>query len=565
MLNTKAIKKNLDNNYNNSKITNQILSDKIVVIENSKLKELDNLVRKANEDNNLLLNNNNTDKYKDKEDSSLSNNKILSNNSDSDNTINKTINKFKKKNESLDNLKSESKSESESIKKKNINININKIKKEFEKILKNNNNNYYIIYENNKIECIISNEILLKSILNHDQNNYHIKKYLFITNWNLQFENYEFNFQNSILTNNFDIMIRIQNFIYETLINFNNLNLTDNFNYQEIIIYFYFQLIIYLFNNYNRYELSNDLSKISKIYSSLVYRFSSIILKNILKIQNLLIENTDNINKLTNIKKELFEKINYINEKNEQINNIEANIINNKKSPEIISVENKQSSETISVENKKSSETHKTESNTLSDSSKIINKESSELEISESITFKSSEGKSSEGKSSEGKSSIEEEKLNNKNRYKIKNNFSNTNLTNESDFSKNKLEKLNIKDKNGVIIKNMKDLFSEDLKINTEKSETESESESEVEFKQKQKHKSKFKSESDNYNSDDNGYYEINDTISGYSKMNNKNIPLDYINQINVTKSTVTSNSKELSYNPNSAINNSKIYKMVIN
>ena len=149
-------------------------------------------------------------------------------------------------------------------------------------------------------------------------------------------ENYEFNFINSIFTNNLDIMIQLQNFIYDTLMNFDNLNVSDTYNYYDTILIFYYQLIIFLFNNYNLYLVSSDQNKISRIYSSLSYRFSSLILKNVFKIKNDIDENNETLNKLILIRTDILSQISYINEK---INQNQINQINQENSDILLNTE----------------------------------------------------------------------------------------------------------------------------------------------------------------------------------------------------------------------------------
>ena len=147
-----------------------------------------------------------------------------------------------------------------------------------------------------------------------------IKKYLFIISWNSQMEIFEFNFIDSIFTSNFDMMIKVQNFIYDTLINFDNLDVSDTYNYKESIIMFYFQMIIYLFNNYEKYLINNEQNKISRVYSSIVYRFSSLILKNMFKIKNTIDENNNFLNEMMILRSDIFSQINFMNNKLDQYN-----------------------------------------------------------------------------------------------------------------------------------------------------------------------------------------------------------------------------------------------------
>ena len=116
---------------------------------------------------------------------------------------------------------------------------------------------------------------------------------------------------------------------------------------------------------------------------------------------------------------------------------------------------------------------------------------------------------------------------------------------------------MNIRDKKGNIIKKIKDIFSEDLRINTESSYS--------------------NSDQDKYNSEENAYIEITDSVSGYSRFPNTNLnklnPIENSFQSNNKSASVNTKTKtktktntmsgaSKSYNPESALINSKIYKV---
>ena len=171
---------------------------------------------------------------------------------------------------------------------------------------------------NSDVECVITNSNIIEYIFNIGSSvGMNIKKYIFIISKNEVTSNYEFNFINTIFTNNLDIMIKLQNFIYETL---NNYNITDD-NYSdketckngdklEILLLFYYQLIIWLFKNQCQYENKYDNNKIIKFFSSLTYRFSILVLKNALKIKNDLSKNKLQINQIIKLKDNLLDEIN---------------------------------------------------------------------------------------------------------------------------------------------------------------------------------------------------------------------------------------------------------------
>jgi len=355
MLNTKPIK---NNNYT---INNSLYSDKNIKIENSKQKELENLVLKTNIENfNESYKNDNNDSYKNnmmvEQFNSKTNNDLLNNNLIKSDTLlnSKIINEFN--NSKLDNtnlnlgniiegnkynnsLRIEDDSDINNFKvldkpfKMNYNTNINSNVK-----WDSNNNNYVIYNNNNNIECVITNNDILKYILNDDYNNIFIKKYIFIITLNNTTNNNEFNFIDSIFTGNFDIMVKLQNFIYETLNNYNDLIESDRYDYYEIITFFYYQLVIWLFKNSSKFDNINDDNKVSKFFSVIIFRLNTIILKNLVNIKNKINDNNILLNKLTEIKDDINSKLNTINIKlnnfsldsddifNSNSNNIKDNI-----------------------------------------------------------------------------------------------------------------------------------------------------------------------------------------------------------------------------------------------
>jgi len=525
MLNTKPIKKNInelsDNNIlkkNNFTFTSD--NSKIVILEKSKQDELANIVKNANsnimEEINNKFNIGNTD-----------------NNSD-----NKIIREFKNEIHKDNNLNLTDYIESNKLLSKKsfevININddhnMNIVKNNLNSIKTNNiewddNDNCYIIYNQNKIEYKISNDNILKSILNQEHNHISIKKFIFITTWNSQVENYEFNFLDTIFTNNFDIMIKMQNFIYDTLINFDNLNISDTYNYKDIIIIFYYQLIIFLFNNYNKYLLINDINKLSRLYSSLTYRFSSIILKNILNIKNDIDENNNLLNKLLLTKSDILLKINNIKKNTNLKNNISNS--NNKLKKNL---ESETASESASASASASASESESESKSKSESETESELKNNIYTVTNNSTLENMSINSNESRK----------------KYKIINSRK-LNKTSISEDEENKIEKLNIKN-NGKLVKNIKDIFSEDIKINTDSTDN-------------------IDNDNENYNSNENGYIEINDDIIKYPKLSNNN---DYKNLSPIENSfqnnikSISTNNRDPSYNANSAIINGKIYKINI-
>lgn len=511
MLNTKPIKKNfnsLDNHITNqsSDIKN---SNRVIKLSNSRQEELVKMIEQANIESNIgneqkggIGNDVHTNIHIQNIDREFTNDRYID------------------KNLNVNNLIDGNKIFNGNVEKKNINNNgliFNDIQKvndlgEPVKVNWNDIDNCYIISNTFSGEVInkVYNEKILKYIIECETNDISIKKYLLIVSLNNQNDNYEFNFIDSVFTSNFDIMIKLQNFIYDILKNFDNLEISDTYNYYEIILMFYFQLIIYLFNNYEKYLNNNDNNKVSRIYSSIVYRFSSLILKSILKIKNSINSNNVILNDLMLLRSNIFSQINLMNDKIEQMNyntDIDSNIDSENNSDNYSKSKSK-----ISIRN--------TSDSYLSDDS----------------------------------SNYDSNKSKNSKRYHIINNRKLKKTTDtycsSVDSDKNTL-KFEYFSKNGK--KKIKDLLTDEIQIDT----------------------NNFNSDdfNKNYDSDVNGYFEINEQLGNYN-INNKNnlanllenekliIPVE--NSVISNIKSYTTGSKDRSYNPNSALKNSKIFKIQI-
>lgn len=175
----------------------------------------------------------------------------------------------------------------------------------------NNTSNQYEIYTHNVLECTIKHEQILKSIINADHDDPCVKKYFFITKWIQSDQVFQFNFIDSLFVSDLDSMIRVQNFIYDTLKNFQNLSIDDPYNYYDTILLFYFQFIIYTFSNTDKFIYTNTETniKISKFYSNLVYRYSSLVLKKILGLKSTLDKNSFDLQHLIKSQNELVEQL----------------------------------------------------------------------------------------------------------------------------------------------------------------------------------------------------------------------------------------------------------------
>ena len=90
-------------------------------------------------------------------------------------------------------------------------MHINPQNEHFEKnILFNADDNSYVIMNNNNIECTITNNNVIDYIFNINSSvGLNIKKYIFIISKNEITLSYEFNFINTIFTNDLDIMIKL--------------------------------------------------------------------------------------------------------------------------------------------------------------------------------------------------------------------------------------------------------------------------------------------------------------------------------------------------------------------
>ena len=179
--------------------------------------------------------------------------------------------------------------------------------------------NSYIIYENNEICAYFNNNDILKSIITGSNQNKYIKKFFFIISFNKENEVYEFNFIDSVFTDNLELLIRLQNFLFD-LINQTDLLEDDS---QENLLIFNYQLIIYLFQKNN--FINVEPIKIAKFYSTITYRYSSLVLKNVMKIESKNMSIASDITKLIEIKKDIYEQINNLENKINSINEINKN------------------------------------------------------------------------------------------------------------------------------------------------------------------------------------------------------------------------------------------------
>lgn len=165
------------------------------------------------------------------------------------------------------------------------------------------NSNTYAIYEYNNYVCSFSNQDIINYLFDHNTSsnaNLCIKKYLLIITFNDN--EFELNILNTILTSDLDIMVKIQNFVYDTIKNkIINVNLNDENDVEQqddVLLVFFYQLIMFMFKNISVYEQSFDDNKISKLFSGLAFRFSSLILHNVKSINNYIDDNIALLDKL---------------------------------------------------------------------------------------------------------------------------------------------------------------------------------------------------------------------------------------------------------------------------
>lgn len=146
----------------------------------------------------------------------------------------------------------------------------------------------YLLYDSNNELRTITNEDIVNYILNN-KNNEIVKRYIFTINYNSISEQCEYNLLVTKFTENIDIMIKLINFIGESINNYENIGNSSEEQVDKLMI-FYYQIIIFMFKNILQTK-NHDLVKLSKYSSYLCYKYSTMILKKIMKID----ENNSNI------------------------------------------------------------------------------------------------------------------------------------------------------------------------------------------------------------------------------------------------------------------------------
>jgi hypothetical protein len=163
--------------------------------------------------------------------------------------------------------------------------------------------NKFIIYEQSEIKTILLSDVI-NSILNAETNDAYIKKYLFIISFNSITNQNEYNFMPSVLTENLDMLIELENSIFMIINN-------DEFETKELkhktnLILFFYQIVMFIYKSTFNYY---DDSKLKKIYNILSYRFSLIILKQIYNLKDEIKYLNSNFKESLEIKHKLESKI----------------------------------------------------------------------------------------------------------------------------------------------------------------------------------------------------------------------------------------------------------------
>jgi hypothetical protein len=163
--------------------------------------------------------------------------------------------------------------------------------------------NKFIIYEQSEIKTILLSDVI-NSILNAETNDAYIKKYLFIISFNSITNQNEYNFMPSVLTENLDMLIELENSIF-TIINNDEFE-TKELKHKTNLILFFYQIVMFIYKSTFNYY---DDSKLKTIYNILSYRFSLIILKQIYNLKDEIKYLNSNFKESLEIKHKLESKI----------------------------------------------------------------------------------------------------------------------------------------------------------------------------------------------------------------------------------------------------------------
>ena len=378
--------------------------------------------------------------------------------------------------------------------------------------------NAYVIYDGDIIEGFFTNSDIIKSIIQGFNINKYIKKYFFIIAYDKETDTNEFNFVDSVFTDNLELMIRTQNSLFD-LVNHNEI--LNNQDQNDNLIIFNYQFIIYLFKKSN-YLNNNESTKISKFYSTITYRFTCLILKHTMKIENMNITLTNDITKIIDIKNDISSQLSNIENLLLNTDNVVNKYTDNKKSSDsnkfnnfvnfinITTSENESEDDSLDKKNEKNNHMSNNISNNMTDN---ITDNTTDIGTDDETNIKSN--------------------INNNNTDKI------LTMYKEKNFAKSKNNKNEHKSILDEIISTLSNKSTHDK----------------------------------NYDSEDNNYKEINDDVTSYlDKRLSENRNITTINDDPVEKKeNVKTHYKIInkhisttdpSYNKNSAINNGKIYKI---
>jgi len=146
--------------------------------------------------------------------------------------------------------------------------------------------NKFIITKNDYIKCVIPMDEIINSIINTENINNYIKEFIFIVSPNLKSNTYEYNFIDSVFTQNLKMMIKLYNEIYliTKTIDFNEA-IPDKIKYNNNIITFFYQLILFIFKT-TILDKNTDDKTLIIAYSTMTFCFNEILLKQTLVLKS---------------------------------------------------------------------------------------------------------------------------------------------------------------------------------------------------------------------------------------------------------------------------------------
>ena len=145
--------------------------------------------------------------------------------------------------------------------------------------------NKYIITKDD-IKCVILMDEIIQSIINTENISSCIKEFIFIITPNAKTNHYEYNFIDSIFTQNLRMMIKLFNEIYPLAkaVDFNDIT-PEKAQYNNNIITFCYQLILFIFKT-TMVDKSVDDKLIVISYSTITFCFTELLLKQSVFLKN---------------------------------------------------------------------------------------------------------------------------------------------------------------------------------------------------------------------------------------------------------------------------------------